>query len=509
MTLDSKLFASLTLAFANIPEQAAHHGIEPPDTREIYIVPGHEKVLDPETPIVVGDRGTGKSFWSAALNGEETRLLIGRQLSLLNLESVRVSWGFSSQRGNSQHPSRQVLGRLREEGMPAEAIWRAVILHQLLPVLGDAAPHLGNSWPDRVRAIRDDPESEERWLAAIDRTLMDGGQRHLVVFDALDRLGDDWASIRDLLQGLLRVCLDLGDFRAIRTKLFMRPDMWEDSALWSFPDASKLHHGCVTLQWRRVDLYGLLWHWLANRPISGEAFRGWCTMQHGVTFDEVPLEDGQVVYMPSAALRGDEKSQSKILSDLASPYMGTNRRRGKTYTWVPTHLADAKGQVSPRSFLLTLKRAEEQSRERAANELLHYEGIKQGVQKASRIRLLELQEDYQWINVVLNPLRGMTVPVTFEELQQRWLENNVVDRVRRPDSYDTRVEDEPDHDYKPYLPPHALEGLSEGQSLEEGLVTALIEIGVMSRIADGRFNIPDLFRVGAGIGRKGGVRAIR
>jgi len=509
MTLDRQLFESLTQAFSAIPEQAAHHGVEPPETREIYIVPGHEKALNPETPIVVGDRGTGKSFWSAALNGEETRLLIGRQLRRLHLESVRVSWGFSSQRGNAQHPSRQVLGRLREEGFPAEAIWRAVVLCQLLPVLGDDAPHLGDSWAERVNAIQQDPESEERWLAAIDQALTDSEQRHLIVFDALDRLGNDWASIRGLLQGLLRVCLDLLDFRAIRIKLFMRPDMWEDRALWSFPDASKLHHGCVTLGWRRVDLYGLLWHWLANQPVSGEAFRAWCLKQHQCAFERVTLDDGQDVYMPPSPMRSDEKSQARILNDLASPYMGTNRRRGKTYTWVPTHLADAKGQVSPRSFLLTLKRAEEQSREREAGDLLHYEGIKQGVQRASEIRLTELKEDYQWIDEVVRPLHGMTVPVTFEELQQRWRDNGVVDRVRRPDGHDTRRADIPSSDDKPYLPPHALEGLSEGQSPEEGLVAALVEIGVMSRIADGRFNIPDLFRVGAGIGRKGGVKAVR
>ncbi|WNK20125.1 hypothetical protein P1P91_00035 [Halomonas piscis] len=45
---------------------------------------------------MVGDRGTGKSFWSAALNDEVTRVVIDRQLKRLKLDRVQVSWGYSS-----------------------------------------------------------------------------------------------------------------------------------------------------------------------------------------------------------------------------------------------------------------------------------------------------------------------------------------------------------------------------------------------------------------------------
>lgn len=50
--------------------------------------------------------------------------------------------------------------------------------------------------------------------------------------------------------------------------------------------------------------------------------------------------------------------------------------------------------------------------------------------------------------------------------------------------------------------------MTAGNGHEQALIQTLIEIGVMSTIPDGRLNIPDLFRVAAGIGRRGGVRAI-
>jgi hypothetical protein len=482
-----------------ISETVAHQSTNPPPPEEIYVVPGHERALNPETTLVVGDRGSGKSFWSAALNGDESRALIGQQLRRLHLETVRVSWGFSAGEAIPDHPSRRVLRQLLGSKFDVEDIWRAVILHQLAERYSSAWS--AGTWSERVSFVADSPEREERMLAEIDGELGRRGLRHMVVFDALDRSGPDWRAIRDLVRGLLRVCLDLRGYQHIRTKLFMRPDMWEDQAIWAFPDASKLHHGRVILEWRRVDLYGLLWHWLANQPESGKSFRTWCQQSHRLRFESVEA-GGRIVHALPISLRADEEKQAQVLEDMASPYMGRDRRRGRTYTWLPNHLADAKGQVSPRSFLIGIKRAEPISRERTGQQVLHWEGIKQGVQQASRVRLQELQEDYPWIQRVLEPLKGMTVPCSEEELKLRWRQADVVAAIKQAQFQALNGDDQI------YLAPHAMEEQTSGDQ-EADLVSALVEIGVMNRLADQRLNIPDLFRVAAGIGRKGGVKAIK
>ena len=43
----------------------------------------------------------------------------------------------------------------------------------------------------------------------------------------------------------------------------------------------------------------------------------------------------------------------------------------------------------------------------------------------------------------------------------------------------------------------------------DGVRTDLEALGVFLRLRDGRVNIPDVFRVGYGLGRRGGVRPIR
>jgi hypothetical protein len=91
-----------------------------------------------------------------------------------------------------------------------------------------------------------------------------------------------------------------------------------------------------------------------------------------------------------------------------------------TYTWVPTHLADAVGRVSPRSFLLAFKRAAELTDESYHNHqtALHYEAIQQGVIAASRIRVGEIKEDYPWVKPLLEAARGLTVPCDPQELTE-------------------------------------------------------------------------------------------
>jgi len=384
MNSNERLLEASRPAFEAIPEEVAHHGTEPPAPASVYVVPGHESALNPDTAIVVGDRGTGKTFWSSALNGEATRMVIGQRLKRIRLDNTRVGWGGSSETSDHNHPSRRVLQRLLDQNFNPEDIWRTVILYQLLEASGPAFFEGTEDWPARIQRVADNPEAEARLFASINEQLESRGERHLLVFDALDRLGNDWKHIRVLLRGLLRVGLDLREFRAIRTKFFLHQDMWEDQSVWAFPDASKLTHGRVLLQWHRADLYGLLWHHLANNTQSGPRFRQWVQQDYRCSVTEVTTNSSTVYVVPEA-IRTQETSQFAMLQAIASPLMGKNRRRGNTFTWLPSHLSDAKGQVSPRSFLVALKQAHTiaQRQYPEAEVLLHYGGIKKGAQEAS------------------------------------------------------------------------------------------------------------------------------
>ena len=127
-------------------------------------------------------------------------------------------------------------------------------------------------------------------------------------------------------------------FRAIRVKLFFRPDQLEDDAL-RFVELPKLRTGsrstgmvtdifictCVfTLSFSRGPSQRCIWETSAIQVYPGRRSR---------RGDHPPLD----------AERSKEQ-QEQVMAYLAGPYMASGRfgfKKGKTYDWAFKHLADA------------------------------------------------------------------------------------------------------------------------------------------------------------------------
>ena len=490
MKPDPEAREALREALNNLPAVAAPQGLTPPEPEELYVPDSHTKALSLDTTVVVGMRGAGKSVWTAALFDNATRQRLVGAGAPATLTDTYVRVGFSDDPHNGQHPDPQVLGRLLETGLEPRHIWRGVLARKLAEVCDLALPAERDS--EAARWAREDPEAFNELLGQATNALKQEGKYLLLVFDSLDTIAPgSWENVRALTRGALEVALACRPYPNIRMKFFIRPDMEEDEGVFDFRDSSKLLHNRVDLAWRPVDLYGLLFHTLANGPASEVFLR----MAEKVTGLEWPGLHG--FYLLPDEVRGNEKSQRPLLETLAGPYMGTNHRRGYTYTWITGHLADAHGRIAPRSLLLALRQAAAITREKSPEYPypLQYEAIKRGVAEASDTRVRELsKEDYPWVTPLLHRLRDMTVPLEISDLKKQWT-GVVLDEV-------LQVSEEK-------LPPRRFASAPEGSRDIELLIDDLEELGVLYRTEDGRINIPDIFRVGFGIRRKGGVRPPR
>jgi len=213
---------------------------------------------------------------------------------------------------------------------------------------------------------------------------------------------------------------------------------------------------------------------------------------------KVETTAGEHVIRVPDALLDDETKQKRIFEKLAGSMMGAGSRKGHPYTWIPKHLADARGLVSLRSFIIALRDAARGTRN-TSRTAMTYDQIKKGVQQASYNRVEQLKEDYVWIEDVLKPLRGLSTPNVDKEFIARWKADRTFAKIMN------LKRDDPD-----CLIPVELEGLSEDNPrLYENMIEALRNIGVAERRQDGRLNIPDLFQVASGMVRRGGVRPIR
>jgi hypothetical protein len=262
----------------------------------------------------------------------------------------------------------------------------------------------------------------------------------------------------------------------------MRQDQFQDiRRMAAFADFSKLFTAKVELDWNSVDLYGLLFSRLLHDRKSSEVFTRLCQQE------EIAIQDGN---LPNS-LKEDEERQEAIFGTIAGAFMGTNKKRGRTYTWLPKHLADAHGETSLRSFLIALREAALQAGDRL-DTAVDYKAINAGVQKASDTRREELKEDHPWVEDALDALEGLTVPCLEQEIIDRWRDAKTLERINQRDSL-AKPAAPIQLESKDYEPP------------EKALVVALLDLGVVERRDQERVNVPDIFRVAAKMKRRGGV----
>jgi hypothetical protein len=429
---------------------------------------------------VIGARGVGKSFWTAALQAQDLRHALGKAVKELERTDVHVGFGVAPD--IDAFPDMETFTQLIASGFQPFEIWKGVVIRWLSKLKPAVVPIA--SWSQTVQWVRDNPEPLARLVQDTNSELSNNNRFGLILFDALDRTSNDWGMMDGIVRDLLRVVLWLKSYPRLHAKVFLREDQ-SDRTITDFPDASKLLATKAELTWASHDLHGLLWQTLCNAPgVDGANLR---SLYEKVTGGSPQFDQ---VWFVADEIKRDGPKQRDLFSALAGPWMGRDRRRGVPYIWSVSHLADGRGRTSPRSFLAAIHQAAEDSLDNyVSHELpLHFESIKRGVQKASQIRVSEMAEDYPWVPKVMGPLSGLTVPCHFEAIEERWLSHLPLGFSGLSDQR---------------LPPqHAERGWS-------GVRSDLERLGIFETMKDGRVNLPDLYRVGFGLGRRGGVKPVK
>lgn len=445
----------------------------------VYVPPAHIKALRLESSLVVGGRGVGKSFWTKVLSNPSFHTLLGT--SMRELSNVKVCVGYSADETITNYPNPDVFAELMRSGYTPYEIWTTIVLWCVATMQNETIA--SDTWNERTQWVKENPEPVAELLQRANQQFNDEGKRGLIIFDALDRTSNDWDTMDRITRDLFRLVLRLKSYTAIDAKVFLREDQL-DRTVTDFPDASKLLATKAEISWQLHDLHGLLWQYLCNaREVHGTILRNVYKSIAG----DLSMEGS--TWMISQDAKREGNIQRDLFHSLSGPWMGTDKRRGVPYIWSVSHLSDAYRRTSPRSFLIAIRSAAEDSEERYPNHnfSLHYESIKQGVQKASKVRVNEIEEDHPWVKKIITPLEGLTIPCEFSTLENIW-------KQEWPEGLSLLPGER--------LPPqHAADGWI-------GIKKDLERLGLCETMKDGRFNMPDLYRVGFGLGRKGGVKPL-
>jgi hypothetical protein len=435
-------------------------------------LPAHEAALRADTLVVRGERGAGKTALFAFVNSADEATL-ARLFPTARLADTTWIDGFSE---HIDHPQAHVLENYGRQAQPSDL--RLVWLMNLARAVARHSPALKSSLPPVFADIVEgDPNDPAKWVATATSNLpalasyLDGVERQLasekrtivVAYDYLDRIGVlSERNVRESFTGsLLAMWASFsGRYRHLRAKVFVREDLFEASTR-AFPDASKLESRSVSLSWSRESLYRVLIRQIASQS---EPLRDWLK-------PAIPLEQDPLLgFLPPTSLPETGRVSQKAFADrLAGETMGSGTNKGFTYRWILNHLQDAHKRVVPRSLVnligIAASRASLGPEASGSTQLLHPKELSGALEDTSKRRVAELREEHDVVKRMA-ALQGLTV----------LLERRLVVRMLDEDGGDG-----------------------------DAVFRELAHLGILSIRADGRVDVPDLYRYGYSIKRKGGV----
>lgn len=456
------------------PEKGLAEEQEPEERLPFFLPTApFRNALAPDIYLVLGERGAGKTMLFRVLSDEGPGVFDGPALG------ASASVGFGRRRGDYSVPTVEDIARALAEADETRlrVFWLGLLGRRLNAELSGISQEL--------RAALAGPADTDSWfpvvtarigelsaaLDAFDGRLAERAEWRFVLYDDLDLVVSTWQGLFAPLRGLFALWLErCRQWRRLRPKIFLRIDLFR-SELLAFPDGAKFFAAHkVDLLWTPTQLYALLVKRMINQDRSAE-YRAWLagTLESHLEFVDLPQ-------LGRTPIRGDGFAPP-LMEALVGKYMGANPRKGLSHEWVSNHLADANGQRSPRSWVRMFAFAAEEARRLGDTDRpLTPACFSAAEVKVSGLRLQELADEDPWILALKDELQGASVPMELEEL---------LDRLGRA---------------------HFPSGSRSPPWRGGFLVAHLRARGLLEQRPDGRINVPEIYRHGLGLLRRGGVR---
>ncbi|MEM1168057.1 MAG: hypothetical protein AAGJ08_02930 [Cyanobacteria bacterium P01_H01_bin.35] len=364
-----------------------------------------------------------------------------------------------------------ILGVIFQQGKElSNHSWAEEIPEEIRDLLTNKLSLLSNWFPDASQNF----ENINYALDKLDEELIASDCWLFITYDELDRIVPSYSELAAPIAELLAFWLDRWRrWERIRPKIFLRTDLFQHEFL-GFPDASKLRGHQISLEWETLWLYQVFVKRLAN---SGAEISDYLK----IVPDLILKEDKTLGILPPS----DESRFELLMEKMVGEYMGNNYRKGYTYNWIPNHLQDAKRRIAPRSFLKLFSLAAERRLEKfeekdlPENRLLIPSDLQGALMDTSQDRIKELtEEEYPWLEALKIGLKNLNL-LTKEEKFLNILKNTQWDKQ----------------------PP---------TKKPEEILKYLEQLGIVEiRQSDRRINMPDIYRYGFDVKRKGGIKRPR
>ncbi|MFF4172021.1 P-loop ATPase, Sll1717 family [Streptomyces sp. NPDC001744] len=379
-----------------------------------------DRALAPNTMLVIGRKGTGKTALFRKLAGEPTSVVV---TSPPGLDTHR-SWTPDANVYALMERELQERGLEWRQGWPA-LLCLALRQHLKSIPLPDWTPasvgttQAGGSYlkTDLLKDLKDllsNPQAPllvDQWLLDIDSSL---DTSHTLLFDALDtgfgNTADNRRRRNDGVAGLLTVIGTLGpQMKKLKFKVLLREDIWREV---SMPNKSHLSARAARLSWSNKTDYLRI---AIKQAWRSEEFRKLVTAR--LNKANFHLEKTEVEYWPEDFVRN-----AWVI--LASERI-SGGRTAYTDNWVWSRLADANGDHAPRALAQLMTAAVELERgfeagNRYSRSIIRPRALVESLDKVSVPALDALEKDeFPELAPVFKRLREISsTPFAAEQLEE-------------------------------------------------------------------------------------------
>jgi hypothetical protein len=452
----------------------------------------YRHVLEPNILLILGGRGAGKTELFRLLAIPSGREYLVASLGIRSLPNLdKTTWiaGFGRTRKTEKRfPTPESVET--EMGNMTNIEWRSFWIVLILGVLlqqqdfkfkdfltEQIETEIANILKDNLSRlsiwqpiVNQNLEKLNSVLDKLDQKLIETDEWLFVTYDELDRLVASYTALASPIRELLALWLDRWRrWDRIRPKIFLRTDLFQKDFL-SFPDASKLQAHQIRLEWKHSWLYQLLVKRLANSGIE--------MTEYLQNIPDLIIENKTGLGWTATS---NEKLFEELIERMIGKYMGANAKKGITYRWIPNHLQDAGGRISPRSFLKLFalaaqSRIQQHSTVEQNTLLLQPSDLQGALMNTSDDRIRELQEEYPWLESLKTSLVNLIAPMQ-KEIFLDAIKSTIWSPEKQP----------------PVTNP-------------EGILQYLLQLGIVESRSDGRINMPEIYLYGFKVKRKGGVK---
>ncbi|PZV25491.1 MAG: hypothetical protein DCF12_14680 [Snowella sp.] len=452
----------------------------------------YRHVLEPNILLILGGRGAGKTELFRLLAIPSGREYLVASLGIRSLPNLdKTTWiaGFGRTRKTEKRfPTPESVET--EMGNMTNIEWRSFWIGLILGVLlqqqdfkfkdfltEQIETEIANILKDNLSRlsiwqpiVNQNLEKLNSVLDKLDQKLIETDEWLFVTYDELDRLVASYTALASPIRELLALWLDRWRrWDRIRPKIFLRTDLFQKDFL-SFPDASKLQAHQIRLEWKHSWLYQLLVKRLANSGIE--------MTEYLQNIPDLIIENKTGLGWTATS---NEKLFEELIERMIGKYMGANAKKGITYRWIPNHLQDAGGRISPRSFLKLFalaaqSRIQQHSTVEQNTLLLQPSDLQGALMNTSDDRIRELQEEYPWLESLKTSLVNLIAPMQ-KEIFLDAIKSTIWSPEKQP----------------PVTNP-------------EGILQYLLQLGIVESRSDGRINMPEIYLYGFKVKRKGGVK---